>query len=193
MHRKKDQMFVTYISIVKRLTDPFGWVRRWHHWNHLGPRQNATVGKAEMPWIHCREEVSYERSVWEYLYAHVNESLPWGSLNHVVLDRTWERHWAIVSCDQFFFEIDLEMRLCMTWGWEKCWINGTMSKSSLFRRVLVVSCMSREQTGGNVMRCGARCKFRLRRFWPITTVNSYSEAASKLTTSWPLLLWNLWR
>lgn len=70
------------------------------------PERQCWKGKHAM----VREEGIYQRRVWEYLYAHVNDSLPWDSLDHAVLQRPLELHWAIVYCTQVFFDIELEAR-----------------------------------------------------------------------------------
>lgn len=92
MHWKQDRMFVTKKSNFKNLTAHGGWIRRWHHWNHHEPRENDTAEKADMRWVRFREEVTYQRRVWEYLSAHFNENLPSDSLYLVVLDGQIEWH-----------------------------------------------------------------------------------------------------
>lgn len=83
---EQENIFVMDKSNVKRLTGSRGWFRRWHQWNHRGPHENATVGKADITGVRFRKEDSYQRRIWEYLSAHVNESLSWDSLEHVVFD-----------------------------------------------------------------------------------------------------------
>lgn len=57
--------------------------------------------------------------VWGYLSAHVNESMPWDSVDHVVFDRPLERHLDVASRWQLFFEIYFEMRFCVDDGMGK--------------------------------------------------------------------------
>lgn len=109
--RKEAVMFFADRSNGKRLTRPGDCVRRWHHWNQRGPHANSTVGRLDSPWVRCREEVSYQLRLWDFLATHVGTRLLWDILDHVVLDWPLEQHWAITSRAHFFFGLNIDTKL----------------------------------------------------------------------------------
>lgn len=55
MHRKQEKMSVEEKRGVRSLTENGGWVPRCNHLNHRGPRDNTSVGRADMASVRCRE------------------------------------------------------------------------------------------------------------------------------------------
>lgn len=76
MHRKHEKIIVEDKRGVRRLTGHGGWVLRWNSWVHRGPRENATIGREDMHWVCCREDVEYKRPLREYLSEHLKNSAP---------------------------------------------------------------------------------------------------------------------
>lgn len=49
---------ITEVS-TEHITAAGGWLQRWHHIYHRGPRKYKTVEFCDIPWVRCREETVY--------------------------------------------------------------------------------------------------------------------------------------